>query len=95
MIEAEEGLQVLLGKPLHADEEAAALAVAPGPIVDGPVELFPAAQVEVADAEVGALRDLQSLQQGFEEGLLDVVEDAWHGENTPRSTLEIGFGETR
>ena len=42
------------------------------------VELLPAAQVEVADAEVGAVGELQGLPQGRQERLLDVVEDAGH-----------------
>ena len=81
--QAEDCLQVVLGKPLHADEQAAALAIAAGPAFDGLVELLPAAEVEVADAEVGAVGDLDGVQQGGEEGLLDVVEDAGHGDAFP------------
>ena len=43
-------------------------------LVDG----IPAAQVEVADAEVGAVGALQGLGQGVAEVAVDVVEDAGH-----------------
>ena len=42
------------------------------------VNRFPAAQIEVADAEVGALGDLERVPQGWEEVGGDVVEDAGH-----------------
>src|SRR3712207_8594696 len=45
-------------------------------LLNSRVELFPAAQVEVAHAEVGPVGDLQGLIQGWQEGLADVVEDA-------------------
>jgi hypothetical protein len=55
------------------------MAVAAGPALHEVIETFPAAQVEVADAEVCVVGHLQCLLQCREEFLLDVVEDAGHG----------------
>ena len=53
--EAQGCAQLVLRQALHADQQAAAVALAAGPALDEVVELLPAAQVEVADAEVGAV----------------------------------------
>ena len=51
---AERVAQLLGGQPLHADEEPAATRAA-APLVDEIVDQLPAAEIEVADAEVAAL----------------------------------------
>jgi hypothetical protein len=48
-------------RSVHPHEQSAAVAVAAGPAFDKPVELFPAAQVEIADAEVGVIGNLHRL----------------------------------
>ena len=70
--------QLFVGQVLHTDEEAAAAVFAAGPIFDVPVDGAPAAQIEVADAEVGAVGVLEGLGQGVAEVVVDVVEDAGH-----------------
>jgi len=67
----------------YAHKQAAALTVAAGPALDGSVELSPVTEVEVSDAEVGPVGDLQRLAQGVEERLLDVIEDARHSQPFP------------
>ena len=59
-------MQVFLGKPLHSDKKATALPLAPGPLFDVGIELFPPAQVKVSDAEIGATRELQRLLKRWE-----------------------------
>jgi hypothetical protein len=51
--------QFVLREPLHTDEETALRALAARPFFDEAVDCFPAAQIEVADAKVGALGDLE------------------------------------
>jgi hypothetical protein len=34
----------------------------------------------MADAEIGAVGDLQGLLQGWQEGGFDVVKNVWHGQ---------------
>jgi hypothetical protein len=43
---------------LHPDKQPTLSAFAAGPAFDVGIEFLPSAQVEVADAEIGALRDL-------------------------------------
>ena len=75
--------------------KTAAGVVRAGPVVDEAVDLAPAAQVEVADAEIGPLGDLEGLGEGREKAGFDVVEDAGHlrrrGEGTGQLTWS-GFG---
>ena len=72
-------LQLLLREPLHADEQPAAVAQPAGPAVDQFVDLLPAAQVEVANAEVGAVAFwLADSCSAVRERLVDVVEDTGH-----------------
>jgi hypothetical protein len=70
------------------------VAVAAVPALDGAVELSPAAEVEVSDAEIGPVGDLQRLAQGVEERLLDVIEDTGHSDRSPRGTRskQVGCG---
>ena len=62
---------------MHPYEEAALGFFAPCPVLDGVVELSPAAQVEVTDAKIGAVGGFQGLLELGKEFLLDVVEDCW------------------
>ena len=70
--------QFVLGEPLHADQETALGTVAARPLLDQGVDRFPAAQIEVADAEIGALGDFERVPQGWQKIGGDVVEDAGH-----------------
>ena len=47
--------QFVLRQPLHSNEQAALVARAARPVFDEAINRFPAAQIEVADAEVGSL----------------------------------------
>jgi hypothetical protein len=58
-------LKFLLRQTLHADEEAAAFTVAASPPFYLPVQLAPAAKVEVPDAEI---RPMGYIECGFEDG---------------------------
>jgi len=77
--QAEQFAQFVLGPLCHADQEAAAASCATVPLLHQTVEILPAAQVEVAHAEVGVLRDLEGVLQGFEQVVFNVVKDARHG----------------
>ena len=81
--EAAGATQLFVGEVLHTDEEAAAVAFAAGPGFDALVDGAPAAQVEVTDAEVGAVSVLEGLGQGVAEVAVDVVEDAGIGGIVP------------
>lgn len=65
-------------QPLHADQEAALVSVTAGPLFDLRVDLPPATEVEVPDAEVAALRKAHGFGEGREEVVLDVVENLRH-----------------
>src|SRR5262249_24976165 len=58
---------------------SAAPPVAAGPALDGVVQLLPAAGVELADAEVGALRGFEGPAQGGEGLLLHALGDSRRG----------------
>jgi hypothetical protein len=70
--------QLLLRQPLHADKKAALLAGPACPFFNQLIDGFPPAKIEVADAEVGALRDIERLAQSRKEFEFNVVKDAWH-----------------
>ena len=40
-------------------------------------EFFPSAQIEIADAEIGASRQLYRLAKRGKKLLIDIVEDSW------------------
>src|SRR5262245_43334270 len=71
--------KLLLGHLLHADQEPAAMPIAPLPSLDKLAHLSPAAQVEVADAEVRPLGKRERFPQSWQQRLVDIVEDARHG----------------
>lgn len=77
--QAEQFAQFVLWPLGHADEEAARAVRAALPVLHETVEGLPAAQVEVADAEVCAFGDFEGVLQGFEQAVFYVVEDARHG----------------
>ena len=53
--------QLILGKPLHADKQAATMAWATRPLFDVAINRLPAAKIEIPHAEVGPVGDLQCL----------------------------------
>ncbi len=71
--------QLVRGADVHTHQQAATLAHATRPAIDVTRQMPPAAQVEVADAEIPPLRDLKSLLQRRQQRLLDVIEDPRHG----------------
>ena len=54
------------------------MAFASGPLLNVRIDLFPAAQVEIAYTEIRALRQAEGFLERGEKGLLDVIEDAGH-----------------
>jgi hypothetical protein len=67
-----------LWRALHADKQTTAVAVTARPLFDIRIELFPAPQIEVTNAEIGPFGQIQGFSQGREELLLYIVEDAGH-----------------
>ena len=74
----------LVRQPLHADEQPAASPGAARPSFDVFVDGAPAAQIEIADAEIRALGHGQGLRQRGEQVLFDVVEDSRHAPGSSR-----------
>ena len=70
--------QLIRRVDMHADQQAAAVAVTTRPAVNVFREVPPTTQVEIADAKVGAFGCLQRLLQCRQECLFYVVEDSWH-----------------
>lgn len=70
--------QLLLGEPLHADQETAAVPLSTRPTLDEAVDVLPSPEIEVADTEVGAMGERKPLPQSREESMLNVVENPWH-----------------
>jgi len=70
--------QLLLRQPLHAHKKAALLARAARPLIHKVVDRLPTAQVEVADAEIGAVGDFERRPQRRKQVDLNIVEDAGH-----------------
>ena len=69
---------LLVRQPLHADEQPAASPGAARPSFDVLVDGAPAAQIEIADAEIRALGHGQGFRQRGEQVLFDVVENSRH-----------------
>jgi hypothetical protein len=76
--ETQGGPKLVLREYLHPHQESYAVALAPGPTFDDVVDLSPPSEIEVADAEVGPLGDLEGVFESWQEELIDIVEDAWH-----------------
>lgn len=54
------------------------MAFATGPLLNIGIDLFPAAQVKIAYAEIRAVRQAEGVLERGEKGLLDVIENAGH-----------------
>ena len=76
--ESERIAQIVLGRALHADQHAATTLGTAGPNLDQVVNRLPSAKVEIAHAEVGALRNFQSAAESGKQAVLDVVEYPRH-----------------
>jgi hypothetical protein len=76
--EAQGVAQFILRKALHADKQAAAVAVTTGPAVDVADDLFPAPEIEVTYAKVRTIGEIDRLPQCGEQLLFDVIENARH-----------------
>ena len=63
MNEAQRIAQLVLGQTLHSDEETATITFAAGPAFDVAGDLFPASQVEIADAKVCPVGKVDRLAQ--------------------------------
>jgi hypothetical protein len=50
---------------------------ATGLVLNQRVDLFPSPEIEIADAEIGASRQLYRLAKRGKKLLVDVVEDSW------------------
>lgn len=61
--EAQRIAQLILSEPLHANQQSAALPRATCPPLDAFIDLLPATKVEVADAEISAVSEVQGLAQ--------------------------------
>jgi hypothetical protein len=69
-----------IGRALeHADEDATTAPFTTGEVLDAGGERLPAAEPQVADAEVGADGLAEQFLQPGEQGVLDVVVDGRHG----------------
>jgi len=55
------------------------VAWATGLVLNQSVDLFPSAEIEIADAEIGSGRQLYRLAKGGEKLLVDIVEDSRQG----------------
>lgn len=76
---SENGSALVLGSALHPDEQTAAIPRTAAPCLNGFVKISPAAKIEIADAEIGPLRNTERGFQSRQEAVLDVVEDSGHG----------------
>ena len=79
-------MEFLLGETLHAHEETAATAVLSGPAFNLFVELAPASEIQVSNAEIATFGILHRELQRRKKLLIYVVEDARH------SLLPARFG---
>src|SRR5205085_5684931 len=74
-----EALAKFIGrKTLHADKKAALVFRAAGPQLDVRIYGFPAAKVEIANAEIGALRDAKGLLKSWKQSGVNIIEDLGH-----------------
>src|ERR1019366_5509454 len=71
--------KLVLPQTLHPDQHATTGTLASAPALDTARDRPPSAEIEVADAEVGPIRQAKRLfERGVELGF-DVVEDRGHG----------------
>lgn len=66
----------------------------PAQLLDVLVDLPPTTKVEVPDAEIRAMRDIERRLERREELLVDVVENPGHGGRVPRVDLQKSKGST-
>jgi hypothetical protein len=71
--------KLLLRQGLHPDEEPATIPFATRPLLDVLVDLPPATKVEVTDAEIRAMGDIERRLKRWQELLVDVVKNSGHG----------------
>ena len=71
--------QVVAGRALHADQQTAGRSLVAAQPLDGIRQQIPAAQVEIADAEIRPLRAAHGFAQGGDQLVRDVIEDSGHG----------------
>jgi len=70
--------ELVVWKTLHSDQNATPLPRLTGPTSHQVVERLPAAQVEVADGEIGSDPNLKRIAQIWKELIVDIVEDPRH-----------------
>ena len=75
--QAQSFAKLLLGRFLHSHQQPAG-ATAIRPVLDMIVELFPPAQVEIADTKISPVGDMERLHQHSQQLRFDVVEDTRH-----------------
>ena len=64
---------------MHANQEPTALSITTGPIIDITCQMAPTTQVEITDAEIRTLGNVQRLLKRWQQGFFDIVENSWHG----------------
>ena len=70
--------KLVFRQALHADKKAALAPFFARPLFDQGIDCLPSAQVEVTDAEIGSIRDVECLSQRWQKRLRDVVKYPWH-----------------
>lgn len=70
--------ELVLRQPLHPDEQTALLSRSARPLFNQRINGFPSAQIEISDAEVRSLRNLQRFAERWKEIESDVIKDSWH-----------------
>jgi hypothetical protein len=83
--------EFLLRHTLHPDKQSALAALAARPLVNQRINRLPAAQIEIANAEVRAVGEFKGLPQGGQQLLRDVIEDARHGCSLARESALSGM----
>jgi len=68
--------QIVASELLDLAGPAGPVAIAARPPLDAIVDCLPAAKIEVADAEIGSLRDAERFAQSGQKLLVDIVENA-------------------
>jgi hypothetical protein len=77
-LEAENLAQFIFGFLLHPNQQPAAPLLIALPAFHQAIDGAPAAQIEIANAEISPFRNFQRMLQSIQQALVDVVEDAWH-----------------
>ena len=78
-VQVESGFpKLILRKLLHSHNDPAARSLATGPSINEVVDLLPSTEIEIPNAKIRPLRNLEGVRQGWEQGESYVVEDSWH-----------------